>query len=175
MADVAGSERDDNPDLIFPDTVIVVCHQEQRSLSRPVLVPQSAFDWAAAVTATRPAEATTADVRLLTALAGPESEWCSHVVNENDASPPVWGPSVGCLQTRTFLRDAELAHEPWRDRVWLEESITHQAESAWIIYRMQGHTAWGPRTDGKLPDDCSQSSVPDRCAEWWVIADAALS
>lgn len=168
-----------NPNLIIEGADMDICHPDVISGDRPVLVepevPYAVRRWAEQVSATAPAWATPGNIRLLVALAGPESNWCTATVNNGDANPPRWGPSVGCVQTRTFLRASDLTKEPWRDRAWLEEGKRNQAESAWIILGAQGHTAWGPRTDGKLPDNCNNSSVPKQCRGWWALADRALA
>ena len=165
-----------DPDLIYAGDTIDRCAANVTDGRRPSLsagptLPGLAEQWARAVATTAPDWATYEDARLLVALAGPESAWCTNTVNPRDANPPVWGPSVGCPQIRTML---DPGREPWRNREWLETSIVNQAQAAWIIYQAQGHLAWGPRHDGKLPDNCEHSISPSRCRDWWATADIAL-
>jgi len=178
---VAATPHVTDVDLIYAGTAIDICPTSTVTGTRPTLAePGRASEWADAIRTTAPGWATDGDVRLLVALAGPESDWCRSTVNPGDAAPPVWGPSIGCLQTRTFLQASDLTVEPWRNRVWLEASLINQAESAWIIYQMQGGKAWGPRRPDaaggvKLPDDCRTSSMPEKCVGWWATADRLLA
>lgn len=156
---------------------------------RPTGLEGRVLSWAEDVIETRPTWATDHDVRFMIAVAGPESQFCHPrwSLNRGDANPPVWGPSTGCVQVRTFLRAAELRAEPHRDRQWLETDQRNVAEAAWIIHGQpgtrgaQGKTAWGPARHApgigvKLPPsgDCRNAHDPVQCRQWWQIADAAI-
>ena len=142
-------------------------------------LPGYAAQWAQAVVDEAPDGASDNDIAFLVSVAGPESEWCTNTVNVGDANPPVWGPSVGCIQVRTLLRPSDLVKEPFRDRAWLEASFNNQAEAAWAILRLQGKRAWGPTRNGVMPNgnpaDCVAASNPGRCNVWWQIGAEALN
>ena len=171
-----------NPDVIYAGDIIdtcVVATSSARMVGEPTLleIPEHAQRWADMVALTAPEWSTHQDRWFLVAVAGPESNWCTHVVNDGDRSANGrWGPSVGCPQIRTLLRADDLASSPHRDRAWLEDHMVNQAVAAWVIYERQGVGAWGPTRDGKMPDGtCVGSRWPETCSQWFAVAEAVLA
>lgn len=170
-------------DLIIEGASIDRCpastiHGGSPSLSAPTPeMPAQAIEWAAAVTATRPAWATDSDIRLLVALAGPESGFCEHSWNLGDASADgKWIGSLGCVQIRILACPQCYPGEEFRSAS-LADSLPDQARAAWRIYRQQGRTAWGPARPGrqlKLTESCEGTQDRTACLRYWAIADAAL-
>ena len=140
-------------------------------------LPGNVFEWAKAVQRTAPSDATAAQVRFLVAVSGPESNHGTAIWNPGDASADgKWVGSYGTVQVRVLSNPDRFPSDWFRDMDWLKASLDNQASAAWTIYSRQSPTAWGPVTDGKLPNtSCSGSSDVGRCLEWWAVADRAIA
>ena len=172
-----------NANRIIAGETLDVCHPDVVDATKPVLVevglPGDVENWAQAVVDTRPDWATDADVRFLVAVSGPESNHGTDLWNPGDAG---WAGgarylgSYGNIQIRVLANPARYPSDWYRDRAWLEESLDHQAQAAWIVLNAQSRRAWGPVKDGKLPNEqCAGSSNVKRCQTWWAVADQALA
>ncbi len=189
-----------NPSITDPDRIqagdhIDIC--KTGADARPTLVePESAatvtplmIEWAEALIATMPAESdiTSADLRFLMAISGPESAWCTNTWNPGDAGAGGFFGSYGCIQVRVTTQ-WESRGEPFRNLDWLKESRLHEAEAAWFLYTVSwgGTDMWGPARPTKEgtvppkmppggPEACEWSSNMSRCLNYWAIADAVLA
>lgn len=153
-------------------------------------LPGLAYEWAAAVAATAPDDATDAEIRKLVAVGGPESGWDNTAFNSSHtdrgwSNGVLYRGSAGVVQIRIMDTPPPFTSgcvDCVRNLEWLNgPGLEQEAQAAWTIQRAQGWDAWGPLrnrgTQLKLHEDCNlvSSSRRDACREYWRVADVALA